>query len=119
MATSMNIPVQTLRSLRGVFLVEMSSRGWYNRSSNQTCSDKLRSILHFMCRQTIDNTGNTTKNEDKPRYDKTAVCLPRQGIPFRLRPLYLLDFREIRIEIWDTFGTIEDCDIAQTTGAIS
>ena len=27
MATSMNIPVQTLRSLRGVFFVEMSSSG--------------------------------------------------------------------------------------------
>jgi len=27
--------------------------------------------------------------------------------------LYLLDFREIRTGIWDTFGTVEDSDIAQ------
>ena len=46
-------------------------------------------------------------------YDKDTVCLPRQGIPFCLRPLYLLDFREIRTGIWDTFGTVEDRDIAQ------
>ena len=46
-------------------------------------------------------------------YDKDTVYLPRQGIPFCLRPLYLLDFREIRAGIWDTFGTVEDCDIAQ------
>ena len=45
--------------------------------------------------------------------DKNTVCLPRQGIPFCLRPLYLLDFREIRTGIWDTFGTVEDSDIAQ------
>jgi hypothetical protein len=31
--------------------------------------------------------------------------------------LYLLDFRGIRTGIWDTFGTIEDRDIAQTAGA--
>ena len=48
-------------------------------------------------------------------YDKDTVCLPRQGIPFCLRPLYLLDFRGIHAEIWDTFGTIEDCDIDQNS----
>ena len=47
--------------------------------------------------------------------DKNTIRLPRQGIPFRLRPLYLLDFREIRAGIWDTFGTVEDCDIAQNS----
>ena len=40
---------------------------------------------------------------------------PRQGIPFPLRPLYLLDFRKFRAGSWDTFGTIEDCDIAQNS----
>lgn len=50
-------------------------------------------------------------------YDKDTVCLPRQGIPFRLRPLYLLDFRRFRAGIWDTFGTVEDRDIAQNTDA--
>ena len=49
------------------------------------------------------------------RYDKNTIRLPRQGIPFCLRPLYLLDFREIRAGIWDTFGTNEDCDMAQNS----
>ena len=44
--------------------------------------------------------------------DKNTVCLPRQGIPLCLRPLYLLEFRGFRVEIWDTFGTIEGRDIA-------
>lgn len=48
-------------------------------------------------------------------YDKDTVCLPRQGIPFCLRPLYLLDFRKFRAGSWDTFGTVEDCDIAQNS----
>ncbi len=48
-------------------------------------------------------------------YEKNTVCLPRQGIPFCLRPLYLLDFRGIRAEIWDTFGTVEDRDMAQNS----
>ena len=47
--------------------------------------------------------------------DKNTVCLPRQGIPFCLRPLYLLDFRGFRAGIWDTFGTVEDRDIAQNS----
>ena len=47
--------------------------------------------------------------------DKNTVCLPRQGTPFCLRPLYLLYFRGIRTGIWDTFGTVEDCDIAQNS----
>ena len=47
--------------------------------------------------------------------DKNTVCLPRQGIPFCLNPLYLLDFRGIRTGIWDTFGTIEDRDIARNS----
>ena len=45
-------------------------------------------------------------------YDKDTVYLPRQGIPLCLRPLYLLEFRGFRVEIWDTFGTIEGRDIA-------
>ncbi len=47
--------------------------------------------------------------------DKNTVCLPRQGIPSCLRPLYILDFQRIRAESWDTFGTVEDCDIAQNS----
>ena len=47
------------------------------------------------------------------------VCLPRQGIPFCLRPLYLLDFREIRAGSWDIFGTVDSCDIAYWAGEIS
>lgn len=50
-------------------------------------------------------------------YDKDTVCLPRQGIPFCLRPLYLLDFREIRAGIWGTFGTVDRRGIARYTGA--
>jgi len=45
-------------------------------------------------------------------YDKDTVCLPRQGIPFCLRPLYLLDFQGIRVESRDTFGTVDSRDIA-------
>ena len=48
-------------------------------------------------------------------YDNDTVYLPRQGIPFPLRPLYLLDFRKFRAGSWDTFGTVEDCDIAQNS----
>ncbi len=44
--------------------------------------------------------------------DKNTVCLPRQGIPFPLRPLYLLDFRKFRAGSWDTFGTVDRRDIA-------
>ena len=36
----------------------------------------------------------------------------RQGIPFPLRPLYLLDFRKFRAGSWDTFGTVDRRDIA-------
>ena len=46
-------------------------------------------------------------------YEKNTVCLPRQGIPFCLRPLYLLDFREMQAGNWDTFGTVDSRDIAQ------
>lgn len=52
-------------------------------------------------------------------YDKDTVCLPRQGIPFSLRPLYLLSFREFRKNNWDTFGTVDSCDIAYWAGEIS
>ena len=41
--------------------------------------------------------------------------MSRQGIPFCLRPLYLLELRGIQRDSWDTFGTIEDCDIAQNS----
>ena len=44
--------------------------------------------------------------------DKNTIRVPRQGIPLCLRPLYLLEFRGFRVEIWDTFGTIEGRDIA-------
>ena len=47
--------------------------------------------------------------------DKNTIRLPRQGIPFCLNPLYLLHFRGIRTGIWDTFGTVEDCDMAQNS----
>ena len=46
-------------------------------------------------------------------YDKDTVCLPRQGIPFCLRPLYLPELRRFRAKSWDTFGTIEDRDETQ------
>ena len=49
------------------------------------------------------------------RDDKNTVYMPRQGIPFCLSPLYLLDFRGILTEIWDTFGTNERRDIAQNS----
>ena len=48
-------------------------------------------------------------------YDKDTVCLPRQGIPFRLNPLYLLDFHRTWAGSWDIFGTVENCDIAQNS----
>jgi len=48
-------------------------------------------------------------------HDKIFIHLPRQGIPFCLRPLYLLDSRGIRRYSRDTFGTIEDRDIAQNS----
>ena len=48
-------------------------------------------------------------------YDKDTVCLPRQGIPSCLRPLYLLDFRGIWRDSWDAFGTVDSCDIAQNS----
>ena len=41
--------------------------------------------------------------------------MSRQGIPFCLRPLYLPELRGIRTEIRDTFGTVEDRDMAQNS----
>lgn len=52
-------------------------------------------------------------------YDKDTVRLPRQGIPFCLRPLILLDFRRFRAGCWDTFGTVDRRDIAYGAGEIS
>lgn len=48
-------------------------------------------------------------------YDKDTVCLPRQGIPFCLRPLYLLELRRFRAKSWDTFGIVDDCDVARNS----
>jgi hypothetical protein len=63
----------------------------------------------------VINKGFLRVLEGYEQSDKNTIRLPRQGIPFCLRPLYLLDFREIRAGIWDTFGTNEDCDIAQNS----
>ena len=70
-------------------------------------------------RQIAAKPGKTGLLERTDFYGPYSFRLPRQGIPFPLRPLYLLDFRKFRVGSWDTFGTVEDCDIAQTTGAIS
>lgn len=51
--------------------------------------------------------------------DKNTVCLPRQGIPFCLRLLYLLDFWRFRAGRWDTFEAVDSCDIAYWAGEIS
>ena len=69
MATSIDIPVQTLRSLRGAFFVKMSSRGKYNRSSNQNWTGRL--VMHSFC----SNMANSGMNPKTLQY-MMGCCVP-------------------------------------------
>lgn len=60
----------------------------------------------------VINKGFLRVLEGYEQSDKNTIRLPRQGIPFPLRPLYLLDFRKFRAGSWDTFGTVDRRDIA-------
>jgi len=61
----------------------------------------------------VINKGFLRVLEGYEQSDKNTFRVPRQGIPFCLKSFCLWDFRGFRAGNWDTFGTVEDCDIAQ------
>lgn len=86
--------------------------GVFSPSKYRKANRSYRKKLCIFSGLVLTFCGMTGPLERTNFYDSYPFHLPRQGFPFCLRPLYLLDFREIRAGSWDIFGTVDSCDIA-------